>query len=90
MTHLRIGNKVNWLDSKTGSTPKEVTIIGDGIENGEVVYDLDNGHWAHEHQLTNRAMDRLLADVGKLYGKWEAESPGSVKRFWGVKNSITN
>ena len=88
MTHLRIGNKVNWTDAKTGSIPVEVTIVGDGTECGEVVYDLDNGRWAWAHQLTNSAMDRLLAEVGALYAKWEAERPGSVAEFWGVKARI--
>jgi lysine/ornithine N-monooxygenase len=80
MTHLRIGNKVNWLDSKTGSTPKEVTIVGDGMKGGEVVYDLDNGHWAYESQLTNRAMDKALADAAALGEEWK-ENGGSP---WGT------
>jgi len=80
MTHCRIGNKVHWTDSKTGSVPVEVTIIGDGMECGEVVYDLDNGHWAHEHQLTNPAMDRALADAASLGEEWK-ESGGSP---WGT------
>ena len=88
MTHLRIGNKVNWTDSKTGSIPVEVTITNVGTEGDELVYDLDNGHWAYEHQLTGPAMDRLLAAVDELYAKWEAERPGSVAEFWGVKTRI--
>jgi hypothetical protein len=84
MSHLRIGNKVNWRGALGAYPPKEVTIIGDGMEGGEVVYDLDNGHWAYGHQLTNRA----LAEVDELYAKWEADSPGAVSRFWGVKTRI--
>ena len=88
MSHLRIGNKVNWK-GKYGTGPvKEVTIIGDGMEGDLVVYDLDNGHWAYGHQLTNRGMDKLLAKVDELYAKWEAERPGSVAEFWGVKTRL--
>jgi hypothetical protein len=87
MTHLRTGNKVNWT-AKPGSIPVEVTIIGNGREGDRIAYDLDNGHWAWAHQLTNRAMDRALAEVDELYAKWEAERPGSVAEFWGVKTRI--
>jgi hypothetical protein len=80
MSHLRIGNKVNWTDSKTGSIPVEVTIVGDGTECGEVVYDLDNGRWAWAHQLTNSAMDRALAEAATLGEEWK-ESGGPP---WGT------
>ena len=88
MSHLRIGNKVNW-QGKYGTGPvEEVTIIGDGMEGDLVVYDLDNGHWAYGNQLTNRAMDNALAQRDELYAKWEAERPGSVAEFWGVKTRL--
>ena len=88
MSHLKIGNQVNWTDSKTGSIPVEVTIVGDGTECGEVVYDLDNGRWAYGYQLTNRAMDRALEKFADLYAKWDAESPGATARFFGPKVAI--
>jgi hypothetical protein len=88
MSLLWVGNKVNWRDSKTGSIPVEATIIRVGTENGQTVVDLDNGHWAYEHQISGIAMDRLLAAVGALAAKWEAECPGSVAEFWGVKSKI--
>ena len=79
---------MNWRDSKTGSIPVEATIIRVGTENGQTVVDLDNGHWAYEHQISGIAMDRMLAAVDELYAKWEAERPGSVAEFWGVKTRI--
>jgi|TARA_R110000823_G_scaffold102767_1_gene220015 hypothetical protein len=88
MSLLWVGNKVNWRDSKTGSIPVEATIIRVGTENGQTVVDLDNGHWAYEHQISGIAMDRMLAAVDELYAKWEAERPGSVAEFWGVKTRI--
>jgi|TARA_R110000772_G_scaffold265400_2_gene386808 hypothetical protein len=88
MSLLWVGNKVNWCDSKTGSIPVEATIIRVGTENGQTVVDLDNGHWAYEHQISGIAMDRMLAAVDELYAKWEAERPGSVAEFWGVKTRI--
>lgn len=88
MSLLWVGNKVNWCDSKTGSIPVEATIIRVGTENGQTVVDLDNGHWAYEHQISGIAMDRALAEVDELYAKWEAERPGSVAEFWGVKTRI--
>ena len=88
MSLLWVGNKVNWRDSKTGSIPVEATIIRVGTENGQTVVDLDNGHWAYEHQISGIAMDRACAEMSALYQKWEAESPGAVSRFWGVKTRI--
>ena len=88
MSLLWVGNKVKWCDSKTGSIPVEATIIRVGTENGQTVVDLDNGHWAYEHQISGIAMDRMLAAVDELYAKWEAERPGSVAEFWGVKTRI--
>jgi len=80
MSHIRIGNQVNWR-GKYGTGPvEEVTIIGDGMESGEVVYDLDNGHWAWGYQLTNSAMDRALAEAGALGEEWK-ESGGPP---WGT------
>jgi hypothetical protein len=88
MSHIRIGNQVNWR-GKYGTGPvEEVTIIGDGMECGEIVYDLDNGHWAYGYQLTNRAMDRALEKFADLYAKWDAESPGATARFFGTKVAI--
>jgi|TARA_R110000824_G_scaffold44153_2_gene128629 hypothetical protein len=70
MSHLRIGNKVNWRGAWGTYPPEEVTIIGDGMKGGEVVYDLDNGHWAYGRQLTNRAMDKALAEAQVLGEEW--------------------
>ena len=67
MTHLRVGNKVNWKDIKSGTTPVEVTIIGEGRESGELVYDLSNGHWAHESQLTVMTSDNGASHLLTTY-----------------------
>ena len=89
MSHLRIGNKVNW-QGKYGTGPvEEVTIIGDGMEGDLVVYDLDNGHWAYGHQLTNRAMDNALAQRDELYAKWEA-GHFPTNWHWVRRNSQTH
>jgi hypothetical protein len=40
-----------WRGSWGTRQPAPAKIIDLGEKNGEPVYDLDNGHWAYEHQL---------------------------------------
>ena len=48
---FNIGDQVIWRGGWGRNAPAPAKIIDLGEKNGEPVYDLDNGHWAYEHQL---------------------------------------
>jgi hypothetical protein len=48
---FNIGDQVMWRGGWGRNAPAPAKIIDLGEKNGEPVYDLDNGHWAYEHQL---------------------------------------
>jgi hypothetical protein len=48
---FNIGDQVMWRGSWGTRAPAPAKVIDLGEKNGEPVYDLDNGHWAYEHQL---------------------------------------
>jgi hypothetical protein len=48
---FNIGDQVIWRGGWGTRGPALAKIIDLGEKNGEPVYDLDNGHWAYEHQL---------------------------------------
>jgi hypothetical protein len=50
---FQIGDRVMWSGSWGLEAAKPVTITGNcDQKNGKIVYDLDNGHWCYEYQLT--------------------------------------
>ena len=59
-----IGDQVMWRGGWGRNAPALAKIIDLGEKNGEAVYDLDNGHWAYEHQL-DRDEEPSLRDMLK-------------------------
>jgi hypothetical protein len=52
MQQFKIGERVMWSGAFGRQMPKPATIVDNtGEKNDEVVYDLDNGHWAYGYQL---------------------------------------
>lgn len=49
---FNIGAVVMWRGGFGSDEPKLAMIIGHGEENDKPVYDLDNGHWCYESQLS--------------------------------------
>lgn len=49
------GDKVIYRGSFGRGSSETVTIEGVDEKNGEVVYDLDNGHWCYESQIVGLA-----------------------------------
>lgn len=47
-----IGTVVMWRGGFGTDEPKLATIIGHGEKNDKPVYDLDNGHWCYQDQLS--------------------------------------
>lgn len=47
-----IGQEVIWRGAWGLHEPKPAKIIDTGEKNDTPLYDLDNGHWAYEYQLT--------------------------------------
>jgi hypothetical protein len=48
---FNIGDQVMWRGGWGVRAPEPAKVVDLGEKNGEPVYDLDNGHWAYEHQL---------------------------------------
>ena len=48
----QVGDSVAWRGAWGTASPRPAVIIDIGEKNGSPVYDLDNGHWAYEYQLT--------------------------------------
>jgi hypothetical protein len=48
-----IGQTVIWRGGWGSQEPAFARIVDLGEKNGRPVYDLDNGHWAYEYQLSN-------------------------------------
>lgn len=49
---FQVGQFVMWRGGWGKHAPQPAKIIGIGVELGEVVYDLDNRHWAYADQLS--------------------------------------
>lgn len=47
-----VGDRVMWRGGWGTQAKRRARIIDIGEKNGRPVYDLDNGHWAYEYQLT--------------------------------------
>lgn len=47
------GQRVLWRGGFGRDAAKPAVIVGTGEKNGQPVYDLDNGHWCYESQLTS-------------------------------------
>jgi hypothetical protein len=51
MEQFKLGQKVMWSGGWGTDSPKPAKIVGWVEDNGVVLYDLDNGHWAYGYQL---------------------------------------
>jgi hypothetical protein len=51
---FRIGDIVMWCGSWGSDSPKETVVVSRGVKDDAPVYDLANGHWAYEEQLSLR------------------------------------
>lgn len=49
---FRLGQTVIWRGSWGTDFPRLAVIVELAEKNDQPVYDLDNGHWAYEHQLS--------------------------------------
>jgi hypothetical protein len=49
---FRKGQRVQWRGGFGRDGAKPALIAGTGEKNGRPVYDLDNGHWCYEEQLS--------------------------------------
>lgn len=56
---FKIGQRVIWRGGWGTRAPEPAKIVGTGEKNGEAVYDLDNGHWAYEYQLSEERLNVL-------------------------------
>ena len=50
---FEIGQLVRWRGAWGSQPPQPVIITGIATKNDRTVYDLDNGHWAYEDQLSH-------------------------------------
>lgn len=50
-----IGQQVIWRGGWGSQAPALAKIVELGEKNGQPVYDLDNGHWAYEYQLSGES-----------------------------------
>ena len=48
---FEVGQEVIWRGGWGSRPPLPARIVDKGEKNDRPVYDLDNGHWAYEHQL---------------------------------------
>lgn len=48
---FEVGQEVIWRGGWGSRPPLPAKIVDKGEKNNQPVYDLDNGHWAYEHQL---------------------------------------
>lgn len=51
---FEVGDEVIWRGGWGVRTPQPARIVERGEKNDAPVYDLDNGHWAYEYQLTRQ------------------------------------
>ena len=61
---FNIGDQVMWRGGWGTRAPKPARIVDRGEKDDTPVYDLDNGHWAYEHQL-DRDEEPSLRDMLK-------------------------